>query len=60
MGAPDTDLDDVIRDAIARARALGLDPASAARRAAHAVRATRPDLTPDEARSLVEISDPLP
>jgi hypothetical protein len=58
MGSYDTDLDGVVRDAIARARALGLDAASAARRAAQAVRTARSDLTPDEARALVEISAP--
>lgn len=53
MGTGASDLDDVIRDAVSRAKALGFDPSSAARRA---VRRARPDLTPDEAHSLVEIS----
>jgi hypothetical protein len=53
MAAGVSDLDDVISDAVTRARALGFDPASAARRA---VRSARPDLTPDEAHALVEIS----
>jgi hypothetical protein len=53
------DLYGLIDDALARAKASGLDRVSATRRAAHAVRAARPDLTPDEAYSLVELSDPV-
>lgn len=58
MGALPKDLDRLIRDAVSQARASGLDSTGAARRAAQAVRAARPDLTPDEAWSLVELSGP--
>jgi hypothetical protein len=53
------DLYGLIDEALARASAGGLDRVSAARRAAQAVRAARPDLTPDEAYSLVELSNPV-
>ena len=52
------DLGGLIDDAMARAMAGGLDRISATRRAAQAVRAARPDLTPDEAHSLVELFSP--
>lgn len=51
-----TDLSRLIHDEISGARAAGLDAIAAARQAVVAVRAARPDLTPDEARSLVELS----
>jgi hypothetical protein len=50
------DLAGLIEDALTRARAAGLDRISANRRAAQIVRAARPDLTPDEAYSLVELA----
>ena len=53
------DLSGLIDEALARAAAAGLDRISATRRAAQAVRAARPDLTPDEAYSLVELSSPV-
>lgn len=58
MDAEFGDLGGLIDDAMTRARASGLDRVSATRRAAQAVRAARPDLTPDEAYSLVELSGP--
>jgi hypothetical protein len=54
-----SDLRGLIDEALARAKAGGLDRISATRRAAQAVRAVRPDLTPDEAYSLVELSNPV-
>jgi hypothetical protein len=60
MDAEFGDLDGLIDDALMRARAAGLDRISAIRRAAQAVRAARPDLTPDEAYSLVEMSPGRP
>jgi hypothetical protein len=59
MDAEFGDLCGLIDDALARASAGGLDHVSATRRAAQAVRAARPDLTPDEAYSLVELSNPV-
>lgn len=53
------DLYGLIDDALARAGAGGVDRVGAVRRAAQAVRAARPDLTPDEAYSLVELSNPV-
>jgi hypothetical protein len=50
------DLGGLIEDALSRASAAGLDHISATRRAAQVVRAARPDLTPDEAYSLVELA----
>ena len=50
------DLGGLIEDALTRASAAGLDRISANRRAAQMVRAARPDLTPDEAYSLVELT----
>lgn len=50
------DLRGLIEDALTRARAAGLDRISATRRVAQIVRAARPDLTPDEAYSLVELT----
>jgi hypothetical protein len=50
------DLGGLIEDALTRASAAGLDWISATRRAAQIVRAARPDLTPDEAYSLVELT----
>jgi hypothetical protein len=58
MDAEFGDLSGLIDDALTRARASGLDRVSATRRAAQVVRAARPDLTPDEAYSLVELSGP--
>lgn len=49
-------MDALIVETVARARAAGLDSLSASRRAAQAVRIVRPDLTPDEAWALVELS----
>jgi len=54
-----SDLSGLIDEALARAKAGGLDRISATRRAAQAVRAARPDLTPDEAYSLVELANPV-
>ena len=50
------DLAGLIEDALSRASAAGLDHISATRRVAQIVRAARPDLTPDEAYSLVELA----
>jgi hypothetical protein len=58
MDAEFGDLDGLIDDALMRARAAGLDRVSATRRVAQVVRAARPDLTPDEAYSLVELAGP--
>ncbi|HEX6977729.1 MAG TPA: hypothetical protein VF342_00385 [Alphaproteobacteria bacterium] len=48
-------LDRLVSDVLERSRAAGLDSPTAARRAVQAVRAVRPDLTPDEAWALVEL-----
>lgn len=58
MDAEFGDLGGLIDDALTRAQASGLDRVSAARRAVLAVRAARPDLTPDEAYTLVELAAP--
>jgi hypothetical protein len=60
MDAEFGDLGGLIDEALTRARASGLDRIAAIRRAAQVVRAARPDLTPDEAYSLVELSGPAP
>jgi hypothetical protein len=53
------DLGGLIDDALTRAQASGLDRVGAARRAVLAVCAARPDLTPDEAYTLVELAAPV-
>jgi hypothetical protein len=58
MDAEFGDLAGLIEDAMARARAAGLDRVAAVRRAVQAVRAVRPDLTPDEAYTVVELAGP--
>jgi hypothetical protein len=50
------DLRGLIDEALMRAQAAGLDRIGATRRAAQLVRSARPDLTPDEAYSLVELT----
>lgn len=50
------DMDTLIAEALAHARSAGLDSLTASRRAVAALRRVRPDLTPDEAWSLVELS----
>jgi hypothetical protein len=53
-------LDILVWNSIARARAAGLDARATAQWAMQAVRTERPDLTPDEARALVELVGPAP
>jgi hypothetical protein len=60
MASAQDGLDLLVWESMARSRAAGLDAAAAAQRAMQAVRTERPDLTPDEARALVELAGPAP
>jgi hypothetical protein len=60
MASVQDGLETLVWESTAQARAAGLDATAAAQRAMQAVRTARPDLTPDEARALVELAGPTP